>query len=124
MSEINLITINTRGLRTPEKAQLFATEFMTYNVAIAYLIDTHLNEKAERYLSNLMPNYKIYSNLVPLNRGVSICFQKKLGIEVLDIVKDTVGDFIALKINYGGKKIILAAFYGPSVYNGDCINKI
>ena len=70
-----------------------------------------------------MPNYKIYSNLVPLNRGVSICFQKKLGIEVLDVVKDTVGDFIALKINYGGKKIILAAFYGPSVYNGDCINQ-
>ena len=77
MSSLNIYTYNVNSIRSKDKADPFAIEVQRLNPDIMAVIDTRLNTDGERYLQNLLPDYKIISNFTGYRaRGVSIIYKK------------------------------------------------
>jgi exonuclease III len=58
--------------------------------------------------------YKFYHNSPRASRGVGLLIKKSFNINIAEIKKDEVGNFLLVKFNCGGKNLLVGAIYGPN----------
>ncbi len=115
-NEIEIVSLNTRGLREQEKRQkLFY--WLTYQHVpdIIMLQETHSCEDDEIIWKEEWGGDIVFSHGVTNSRGVCILFRKNLlEAEIHSKITDKEGRYIILDITLGEKRYTLTDLYGPN----------
>ena len=58
--------------------------------------------------------YKVYANSSKNSRGVAILISTELNMEITETCSDPEENYIFLRANYMGQKVMLGSIYGPN----------
>lgn len=126
MSNLNTIKIcswNIRGLRKPAKRLAIMSYLKKENVSIAFLQETHLEDKEVIKLQKGWVGQVFAASYSSSGRGVIILVSKKLPFRCLTCVKDNQGRYVIVKGVLSGKNITLMNFYCPPGYPPDFLTR-
>lgn len=115
MGSLKVMSLNIKGLNTPEKRALLLQELKKQHVDIAMLQETHFRTDAIPKLQN-----KVYTehyqatNAVSKSKGVSILLHRNCKFELEEQIRDSEGRFLFLKGKLANKKVTLVNVYAPN----------
>ena len=108
-SQIHIISLNCRGLRTKEKQRNIFKWSHDQNVDILLLQETHLTDVNNA--DCLWEGLSYHSIGTNYSKGVSILFKKGLVVNVNAVEIDKVGRYIILNATVNDKKYLLVNIY-------------
>ena len=122
---ISFLTINCRGLQNYGKRKDMFDVLRKKENNIICLQDTHFASKEEKIVRSQWGAEHYFSPGRTNARGVSILLSNNFEFKIIDIIKDDIGNLLALKINLENHfTLSLINIYGPNNENPDFFNKI
>lgn len=120
---IKICSWNIRGLQNPGKRMAVLSFLKKENVSIAFLQETHLEDKDTAKLQRGWVGHVFATSYSFFSRGVAILISKKLVFRILDCVKDCQGRYIIVKRILAGKEVKFMNLYCPPPYSPDFLSK-
>lgn len=115
MDNIEIVSMNCRGLGNREKRKEIFQLLKLKKIHICCLQDTHFVNTDKCALRREWGNDCFFSCKSSNSRGVAILFGEDVKAEILRIREDDEGNFILLHIRLCGHDITLVSLYGPNV---------
>ena len=113
-SALKIIAANVNGLGDKSKRLGFLSYAESLLPDILCLSDTRFDPESELIIKN-ESNFNIYFNSFSSNsRGVCVMAKKSLDAIFNVLFKDENGNCIMIKVQFGGKSILLVCLYGPN----------
>lgn len=113
--QIKLISLNVKGLNTPEKRSQLLLSMQRNKADIMFLQETHFHTDSTPKLRNhYFPTAYHSTNLLSKSKGVSILLAKHCPFQLIDTMTDEKGIFIFLKGSYMGRRLRLANIYAQN----------
>jgi len=103
------------------------------NTDIIFLCDTRMvsnkgvnsiNRVKQAFRDFKGKKYKVYANSTKNSRGVAILISFEKDIEVTDTCTDPEENYIFLRVNYNGQKLLLGSIYGHNSTSRDFYRRI
>lgn len=115
MDALNIISLNAKGLNTPEKRRMLLHDMRRARADIVLLQETHFRENSLPLLKNRHYPMVFHSNYTEAkSRGVSILISSRVPWKLIDSQTDREGRFLFLKGQIGDKTVTLANLYAPN----------
>lgn len=112
---LKLLSINIRGLNTPEKRSHLLHSLKQAKIHIALIQETHFRTDSTPKLHNShFPMTFHATNSEAKSKGVSILFAKHCPFQVTDVQRDPLGRFLFIKGNIHQKTFTIANIYAPN----------
>ena len=114
-SEIEIASVNVRGLRAQDKRQKIFNWFQKHQGANIFLLqETHSILSDELEWKEEWEGDIIFNHGESNSRGVCILFKKDCGYELHSVNKDTEGRYIILDLDLYEQRYTLVNLYGPN----------
>lgn len=124
MGTLNLVSLNVKGLNTPEKRRMLLHDMRHMGADIIFLQETHFREGSLPTLQNKFYPVVYHSRYIEAkSRGVSILISAKLQWSHIDVKLDGEGRFLFLKGRIGEVKVTLANLYVPNTHQDAFIKR-
>lgn len=108
-----IISLNVKGLNTPEKRSQTLLEMQKHKANIVFLQETHFRSNAiPKLFSRHFPIVYHATNPLAKTKGVAILIHKNCPFQYTDMQSDKEGRFLFLKGSYAGRTITLANIQG------------
>lgn len=117
LSDLSLkeLSLNTRGLNTPEKRSQLLANMRSSKADVVFLQETHFCSKNIPNLKNhSFPHSYHATSPISKSKGVSILLPKNVPLQIKDTLLDDKGRFIFLKGTIRNRPITLANIYSPN----------
>ena len=113
---VNLMSLNVRGIRTYFKRKKVFNWLTKKNADIIFLQETYSTNEIEKKWSNEWKPWKcVFSNGTNHSKGVAILIKNTLDYEIKYCMSDPNGRFIILDINVKGESFLIVNVYAPCV---------
>lgn len=121
MEKLEIISVNVRGLNTPEKRKKIYSWLKESNTDIVLLQETHYIEKNENlYNYNWKgDSFHAFSDSA-FSKGVSVLFNDKIKTNIMNVRKSIDGRRILINIEIDSKIFTLVNIYAPNDANKRC----
>lgn len=119
MSNLNLISLNARGLNVPHKRTTILGFLRKRNVDIAMIQESHLLRKDTSRFANGFYHPIAFSSALTKTKGVMIVCRRKLKLDLIDTWADEEGRLAIAKVKIEGQSIALISAYAPNTYEAD-----
>ena len=117
MVDINIFSLNTRGLGDRHKRLAVLQWLVAKKSQICFLQETHSTPDTEKDWINCWEGEIVFSHGASNSRGVAIMISKDLDITITKVENDSSGRFILLDCVLDNKRIILVNIYAPTINN-------
>ncbi|CAH2284859.1 Hypothetical predicted protein [Pelobates cultripes] len=129
MAQINLMSLNVRGLNTPEKHSMLAQEIDRQRADITFIQETHFRGEAQPRIRAKHLQQSYHSNYrKSKSRGVAILVNTRAALTDTTVKADPGGRFLFVKGKCLGTQVTLANIYAPNTDQGSfarsCLNKL
>lgn len=115
MDVLNIISLNVKGLNTPEKRRVLLHDMRRLRVDGVLLQETHFRENNLPLLKNrYFPSVYHSQYTEAKSREVSILISAKVPWTLIDAQTDKEGRFLFLKGKIGDRQVTLANLYAPN----------
>ena len=112
---LKLLSINIRGLNTPEKRSRFLYTIQREKAHLVLIQETHFRaDSIPKLHSRFYPMAHHAANVEAKSRGVSILVSKHCPFQISDVQRDTSGRYLFLKGTLYGKSYTIANVYAPN----------
>ena len=109
------LSLNIRGLRDSSKRKLAFEYLRSRAEQVIFLQETHSSSDVEASWKKNLPGLVYFSNRTSSSGGVLIWIKDNLSVTVEDLIKDSDGRYIFLKICMNGTKFVLVNCYAPFI---------
>lgn len=124
MDEINIVTLNAKGLSVPEKRRMLHNDMRCLRANIVLLQETHFRENKFPILKNrFYPTVYHSTYSEAKSRRVSILISANLPWSLVEVLTDPLGRFLFLKGQIGGVRVTIANLYAPNCQQDTFIKK-
>lgn len=112
---LKILTINVRGLVTPQKRNIILYELQNLNYDVIFLQETHVSNKilADR-IANLWKGTCLWSFGTNKSSGTAIFFSPKFSGRILRFLHDSDGRILSALIEINSCKLNLINLYAPN----------
>lgn len=115
MDVLNIVSLNAKGLDTPDKRQMLLHDMRRMKADIVLLQETHFRENTLPILKNrYFPTVYHSTYTAAKSRGVSILISAKILWTQIEAGTDTEGRYLFLKGRIGDVQVTLANLYAPN----------
>lgn len=114
MIELNLVSMNCRGLSDATKRRDVMHFLRNNEYDVLFLQDTHLTQTSLQYFNSLWKGKSYHACHTNRSRGVSILFKYSLQHDVIQVKHADCGNFIIVTCKIGTQTYLLANVYGPN----------
>lgn len=115
LDNIKVISLNARGLNTPEKRRMLLHNLKKSHTDFAFIQEIHFKNDRLNYLQNkFYPLAYHLTNPMTKSKGVSILISSKILWRTQDTLVDPTGRYIFLRGLVGEIQITLATIYAPN----------
>lgn len=121
---VKLCSWNVRGLLKPTKRAAVYSFLKKEEVAIAFLQETHLENKDFSKLCKGWVGQIFGTSYSSYARGVAILIHKKIPFTASDCVKDPSGRFVRVSGTLYGQNVSLLNLYCPPGYSPDFLSNV
>lgn len=117
MASLNIVSLNVKGLNTPEKRRMLSNDMRRMEADIVFLQETHFREGSLPTLQNRFFPVVYHSRYTEAkSRGVSFLISSKIPWTLTEAKYDKEGRFLFLKGKIGNSKVTLANLYAPNTH--------
>uniref|UniRef100_A0A8C5PL06 exodeoxyribonuclease III n=1 Tax=Leptobrachium leishanense TaxID=445787 RepID=A0A8C5PL06_9ANUR len=125
MANLNLISMNVRGLNMPAKCSKALAEFQRLKGDVIFVQETHFREGSAPGFRNARYPTGYFSNFGETkSRGVAILFARHVPFTLQDVVTDPQGRFLMVKGMLGNTKLTFVNVYLPNRLQTKCLRKV
>ena len=117
MVDINIVSLNTRGLGDRYKRRAVIQWLISKKSQICFLQETHSTPESENDWNNCWPGKIVFSHGASNSRGVAIMISNDIDFEINKAEHDSCGRYILLDCIIDTKRIILVNIYAPTINN-------
>ena len=115
MNRLKILSLNTRGLRSPRKLQNVVHELSLLNCDIVFLQETHVScRKHAVTFEHLWTGQCFWSFGTGKSAGVAVLFHSGFSGKIVRFLTDSNGKVLSLLINFSGFKLNLVNIYCPN----------
>lgn len=115
MDVLNIISLNAKGLNTPEKRRMLLHDRRRMRADIVLLQETHFRENSLPLLKNrYFPTVYHSQYTEAKSKGVSILVSARVPWTLIDVQMDKEGRFLFLKGVIRDRKVTFANLYDPN----------
>ena len=117
MQECTIMTYNVRGLRDSNKRRKVFNYLHEKNFDLVFLQETHSNAPIERYWRAEWGGGGCiyYAHGTTESSGCAILVRKAFPLQIHDIIRDTEGKYIMMKIQSNESTLALVCCYAPNI---------
>lgn len=124
MEILKIISLNTKGLNTPEKRRILLHDLRRYGSDVVFIQETHFRQdKVPTLKSRVFPSVYHAANQNAKSKGVSILLSNRLPWFFTDMINDPEGRFLFVKGRVGDVCITLATLYAPNEHQETFLGK-
>ena len=124
MSELNIITYNVRGINEYCKHRNVFHYMHKKDYHIMLLQETHSSKEQKNRWSSEWGSKIWYSHGATNARGVAILFNKKVNIEVHNVLRDKeCGRYLIIYGTIARRKVVIANVYAPNSDDSKFVNE-
>ncbi|KAK1904885.1 LINE-1 retrotransposable element ORF2 protein [Dissostichus eleginoides] len=116
MTNLNLISINARGLNIPHKRTTILGFLHKRNIDFAMIQESHLLRKDAARFANRLYHPIVFSSAPTKTKGVMIVCRRKLKFDLIGSWTDKEGRLAIAKIRLDGQNIALISAYAPNTF--------
>lgn len=117
MDELHIISLNAKGLNTPEKRRMLLHDMRRMKADIVLLQETHFRRNTLPVLKNrYYPTVYHSTYSEAKSRGVSILISARIPWTLTDAKTDKEGPYLFLKGQIGDVQVTFANFYAPNAH--------
>lgn len=116
MANLNFISINVRGLNTPQKRTIVLDFLRKRNVDDAMIQESHLRSADVGRFANKVYHTIASSSASTKSKGVMVVCKRYLKFSLIEAWSDKEGRIAIAKICINGMHIALVSVYAPNVY--------
>ena len=115
METLNILSLNAKGLNTPEKMKILLHDLQRFRIDVAFIQETHFrDDKVPILKSKSYPTVYHSTNQIAKSRGVSILLAGRVPWKYIESKRDTTGLFLFVKGEIGNIRVTLATLYAPN----------
>ena len=114
MREINLASLNCRGLSELKKRRDVLNFLKKQNYDVLFLQETHLIKESSLYFDSLWKGKCFHSCYTNRSRGVTIMIRNSLPHEIIKVERTDAGNYIIVVCKLGTQTYLFANIYGPN----------
>ena len=114
-TDIQIITLNVRGLNDKKKRQELFYWLRKQDVDIIALHETHLGKDNDEWRwTREWDGQSYWTNVSTNSKGVALLFNRKFKYDILNIQKEKSGRLISASVKFGDKCVRLVCVYAPN----------
>ena len=115
MDNLNFFSLNVRGLKSDSRKRKNIFDYFRKKTnMIVYLQETHSTPEVEQHWKDEWNGYIIFSHGRSQSRGLAVLIPKTPSWDIKDIIADSNGRYIILKICNDNECYILVNVYAPT----------
>lgn len=115
MDTLNIVSLNVKGLNTPEKRRMLLHDFHRMKADVVLLQETHFRDNSVPVLKNILYPTVYHSTYARAkSRGVSILVSARVPWSYEDIHLDGEGRYLFLRGRVGAEQVTFANLYAPN----------
>ena len=114
MFELQLATVNCRGLGDLKKRRDVLNFLRNQNYDIIFLQDTHITKKSTHFFNSLWPGKCYHSCHTNRSRGVTILIKQSVQQELIEVQYSECGNFVIVVCKFGTETYLMVSIYGPN----------
>ena len=114
MTDINILSVNCRGLNSAEKRNDLFHYLKSKKCHIYCLQDVHFTKPMENILHSEWQYDCLFSFGISNSRGVAILFSNDLDFTVHQHISDPEGNYIIVDITIDNNRLTLISLYAPN----------
>ena len=116
---INVVTLNTRGLRNIMKLKEVLTWLQLREAKLIFLQDTHTISESEYVWRQAWEGSFFFSHGSKNSKGTCILIHESLPFTVHKSIQDKNGRYVIIDAEINGLRLTLCNIYGPNEDNAD-----
>lgn len=115
MDTVKILSLNAKGLNTPEKGRMLTNDRKRSQADVAFIQETHFRDNKLPILKNRFYPVTYHStNNLAKSKDVSILLSSRLPWSCQNILVDQAGRYIFIKELIGEVKVTFASIYAPN----------